>query len=224
MRRFWTQAWQVAKRDLLVEGRAGEGLTIVLPFGAVALLVVPLATNGRAALLAELAAPVYWLVALLFGMQITLRQTAVETPTQRRLLTLLGLDPVARFAGRSLSATLLLVVVLVVLAPLVLLFYTPAPVEGLAAMLPVLVLFAGGLAMLGTLAGDITAGLRTRTSLAPLLVAPLAVPLLMGAAQALDSLAQGDSILPWVLLLVVADLALAVAGVVTARTLEEAAT
>jgi heme exporter protein B len=91
-------------------------------------------------------------------------------------------------------------------------------------MAPVLVLYAVGLAMLSTLAGDVTAGLATRTSLAPLLVVPVSVPLLMGAAQALESLARGRTTLPWVLMLVVTDLALAVTGVMTARSLEESNT
>lgn len=224
MSRFWRQAIQVALRDLLIEGRAGEGVSIVLPFGALAVFVVPLATSGSPSLLADLAAPVYWLVSLLFGMQVALRQTAAETLPQRRLLILLGLDPVARFAGRSLSATGMLVGLQVVLVPLVVLFYQPAAVEGLARMIPAVLLYAGGLAMLGTLAGDLTAGLRTRSTLAPMLAAPLAVPLVIGASQSLNSLAQGEGILPWTALLVATDLALAVLGVVTARPLEETAT
>ncbi len=224
MSRFWRQALGVAKRDLLVEGRAGEGIGIVLPFGALAIFVVPLATSGSASLLADLAAPVYWLVTLLFGMQLALRQTATETVPQRRLLVLLGLDPVARFVGRTLSASLLLLGLQLVLIPLVILFYEPEPVPAPVRVLPALVLYAVGLAMLGTLAGDLTVGLRTRTALAPMLAAPLAVPLVMGASQSLISVSQGDGILTWTLLLVATDLALAVAGVVTARPLEETAT
>ncbi len=224
MSRFWRQAFQVAWRDLLIEGRAGEGISIVLPFGALAVFVVPLATGGSPSLLADLAAPVYWLVSLLFGMQIALRQTAAESLPQRRLLALLGLDPVARFVGRSLSATAMLVGLQVVLVPLVILFYEPAAVPGLARMIPAILLYSAGLAMLGTLAGDITAGLRTRSTLAPMLAAPLAVPLVMGASQSLVSMSRGDGILTWTLLLAATDLALAVSGVVTARPLEETAT
>lgn len=221
--RFWAQARAVARRDLTVEGRAGEAITVVLPFAAVAVFVVPLATDASAPLLRDLAGPVYWLVALLFGMQVTLRQTAVESPAQRGMLALLGLDPAARFAGRAAASSALLTLVLVVLAPLMALFYDPdLPPAGPFAL--VALLLAAGLAMLGTLAGDVTAGLRTRTSLAPLLMAPLAVPLLMGASQALESVSQGGGTIPWALVLVIADLALAVTGVVTARALEEATT
>ncbi|MFO7547967.1 MAG: heme exporter protein CcmB [Acidimicrobiia bacterium] len=223
MSRFWRQAWAVARRDLLVEGRAGEALSVVLPFAAVAVFVVPLATDATASLLERLAGPVYWLVALLFGMQVAIRQTVVESLAQRRMLALLGLDPAARFAGRSLASGGLLYVVLLALAPLVALFYDPELPPPLL-FAGVLALLAAGLAMLGTLAGDITTGLRTRSTLAPLLVAPLAVPLLMGAAQALEPVSRAGGSIPWILVLVIADLALAVTGVLTARPLEEATT
>ncbi len=55
-------------------------------------------------------------------------------------------------------------------------------------------------------------------------MAPLALPLLIGAAQATDSLLRSGGILPWLLMLVLADLLLAIVGVLTARPLEEAAT
>jgi len=221
LKRFWGQAGAIARRDLLIEGRAGEVLSVVIPFAAVAVFVVPLATDTLERRLADLAAPVYWLVALLFGMQVSLRQTAVENQTQRRILALTGADPAARFVGRSAAAALLTLAVLTVTAPLVILFYQP-PVEGLATMIPIVGLFAAGLAMLSTLAGDVTVGLRTRSALAPLLVAPLSVPLIIGASQALESLAHGRGTLTWTLLLIVTDLSLAVTGVLTARHLEEA--
>jgi heme exporter protein B len=83
-------------------------------------------------------------------------------------------------------------------------------------------LTAVGLTELGTLAGEVTAGLRSRTALASLIVAPLAIPLVIGGSQTLESLTRDTSILPWLLLLVATDLSLAVAGVALARPLEEA--
>jgi heme exporter protein B len=221
---FWRQTRAIARRDLVVEGRSRETVAVVLPFAAAAVFVVPFATDALAVRLATLAFPVYWLVALLFGMQVALRQTASETLEQRRQLAMLGVDPVARFAGRVASGSVLILAVLVVTAPLVFLFYGPNPIPRLWLMAPVLILFGIGLAMLSTLAGDVTTGLATRTSLAPLLVVPVSVPLLLGASQTLESLARGGTTLPWILLLVVTDLALAVTGVLTARSLEEANT
>jgi len=79
-----------------------------------------------------------------------------------------------------------------------------------------------GLTELGTLAGEVTTGLSNRTVLASFIVAPLALPLIIGASQSVAALGRDTSILPWILLLIASDLALAVAGVALAQPLEEA--
>ena len=217
---FWTQAFAIARRDLMIESRGGEVFGVVLPFAAVAVFVVPLATDALATRLDQLAFPVFWLV----GMQVALRQTGTETLIQRRTLALLGIDPAARFAGRSLAAGLLTTVVMVVIAPLVVLFYDPRDIPALGPSLLAVVGFSVGLSMLSTLAGDVTVGLRTRSSLAPLIVAPISVPLLIGASQVLESLILDRSTMAPALLLTVTVLSLAVTGVLTAPALEDATT
>ena len=223
---FLRQVMVIARRDLRVEGRAGEVTAVVLPFAAVAVFVVPLATGDPGVpsetLLRDLAAPVFWLVGLLFGMQVSLRQTGSETRTQRRHLALLGVDPFARFLGRAGAAAGLTWLLLLVTGPLVILFYNPEPVGRLWLMIPVLLMFSAGLAMLGTLIGDVTVGLRARSALAPLIVAPLSVPLLVGVSQTLESLARGRSTLTGLLLLVISDLVLVATAALASKPLEDA--
>lgn len=222
MIRFWTHALAISRRDLRVEGRSGEVLSVVLPFAAVAVFVVPLAVDTLVVDLGSIGFPVYWLVALLFGMQVSLRQTGTETQTQRRHLALAGVDPLARFTGRALAAGALIGTVTMFTFPLVVLFYDPEPRPSLLPSAGVILLFAAGLSVLSTLAGDVTVGLRTRSALAPLIVAPLAVPLIVGGARALDSLAHGESTLTWVGLIVIVDLALMASAVLAARPMEDA--
>ena len=221
---FWTQPFAIARRDLMIESRGGEVFGVVLPFAAVAVFVVPLATDALATRLEQLAFPVFWLVGLLFGMQVALRQTGTETLVQRRTLALLGVDPAARFAGRSLAAALLTTGVMVVIAPLVVLFYDPDVIPDIGPSFLAVLGFSLGLSMLSTLAGDVTVGLRTRSSLAPLIVAPISVPLLIGASQTLESLILDRSTMAPALLLTVTVLSLAVTGVLTAPALEDATT
>lgn len=221
---FWRQVVAIAGRDLRIEGRSRETIGIVVPFAAAAVFVVPFATDALSTRLATIAAPVFWLVGLLFGLQVAMRQSGTETITQRRRLALLGIDPAARFLGRALAASALVGAILVVTVPMVLVFYDPDPVPAPWVMVGTLILFAVGLSLLSTLAGDVTQGLAGRTALAPFLVVPVSVPLLMGAAQTLESLTRGRTTLTWTLLLVVTDLVLAAVGVGTARALEEANT
>lgn len=219
---FWRQAVEFARRDLVSERRAGEVATIVVPFGAVALMSLPLALGIETATIRRVGPAMFWVVTLLFAMHIALRQSAADTHTQRRILALAGVDPLARLTGRSGSSAVLILALMAVMFPLMVLFYGPdlPPRWGLATIPAAL---AGiGLAQIGTLSAEVTSGLRSRSTLAPLLVAPLAIPLLVGGSQAMESLGRDGGILPWVLLVSATDLALAVTAALIARPLEEA--
>jgi len=220
---FWDQALEIARIDLRVERRLGDVMRIVLPFAVVALLVFPLAMTIDLATVSQIGPAVFWALGILFGMQVALRQAADDRPERRDLYALLGVDPAARFVGRSLSGSVLMLGFLLALLLAMIALYSPRLPDGwLGPGLYAMLLTGVGLTELGTLAGEVTAGLRNRTALASLIVAPLAIPLVIGGSQTLESLARDASILPWLLLLVATDLALAVAGVALARPLEEA--
>lgn len=220
---FWSQAIEIARIDLRVERRLGDTLQIVLPFAVVALLVFPLALGIQLTVIAQIGPAVFWSLGILFGMQVALRTSADDSIERRDLHALLGVDPAARFVGRTLSGGVLMLAFLIVLfAAMVLLYGPDLPSGSWPAMLAASLLFSIGLTELGTLAGEVTAGVRNRTSLASLIVAPLAIPLVIGASQTLEALDRDAGILPWILLMLTTDLALAVAGVGLARPLEEA--
>ncbi|MGH3650634.1 MAG: heme exporter protein CcmB, partial [Acidimicrobiia bacterium] len=144
-------------------------------------------------------------------------------PERRDLQALLGVDPVARFTGRVLSGgTLMIGFLLTLLLAMALLFDPDVPPRAWPVLVTASLLVAIGLTALGTLAGEVTTGLSNRTTLASLIVAPLALPLIIGASQSVGAVERDTGILPWVLLLIASDLALAVAGVALARPLEEA--
>jgi heme exporter protein B len=220
---FWDQALEIARIDLRVERRVGDVLRIILPFAVVALLVFPLALGIDLAAITLIGPAVFWAIGVLFGMQVALRQAADDRPERRDLYALLGVDPAARFVGRSLSGSLLMLGFMFALLVATFLLYSPRLPAGWPVPAVVAVLLTSiGLTELGTLAGEVTAGLRNRTALASLIVAPLAIPLVLGGSQTLESVARDTGILPWLLLLVATDLALAVAGVGLARPIEEA--
>jgi heme exporter protein B len=217
-----THAWEIARHDLLVERRAKETLTVVVPFGLAALIALPMAIGLDLPLISRIGPAAYWSTSLLFGMQIAWRNTVADTGPNRDLITLLGVSPVSRFWGRTMASTVLLVAFMLVLGVAALLVFSPQ--LPLTVWLPVIiVLFATGLATIATLAADITTGLSGRSPLASVLVVPLALPLLVGAAQAAESLSRGSSILPWLLMLAAVEIVLAVAGTLAAKPLEDAA-
>jgi heme exporter protein B len=218
---FWRQAGEIARKDLMIEGRAGEALYITIPFGAVALMLIPLAIGTDKPLLATVGPGLFLAVALLFGMLVAFRQTATDTPPQRELLALLGTDPAAKFVGRAATSMLLMLAFQIVLVPVTVLLYNPGRMDRWPWLLVVIVLLASGLSLVGTLAGSVTVGLKTRSTLTPLLVAPLSMPMLLAASQVVEALRNGSSILVWILLLMTMDIAMAAIGVSTANPLEE---
>jgi len=219
---FLHQALTIAQRDLLRERRTGEVLWVTLPFGAIALLLVPLGIGTDAPTLQRIGPGMFWVIVMLFGVLISIRQANAETAAQRDLVALIGLDPAAIFAGRAFASFLLLTVFEVVLGVVTIVLYNVAP-QTWSVLPVVLILAASGLSLLGTLAASIVSTGQSGTALVPLLVAPLSVPLLLGATQTLEAIRLGSSSLSWMLMMTIVVLLLAVTGVLSARPLQEIA-
>lgn len=214
------QCAELARKDLRLELRAGEALLVTAPFGAVGLLFVPMAVGSDVPLLRQVGPGLYWVVVLLFGLLVTLRQSAVDGPAQLAMLRLCGVHPAVRLAGRALANTVLLLAFEALLAPVVVMLYDP-DLTGWPWLLLVLPLVAAGLAVLGALANALAEGLAGRTALGPLLVVPVSLPLLLGATQVLEGARYGHAPWSWLLLMLTVDLALAVALGMVARHVEE---
>ena len=217
---FWHQVAAVVERDLLRERRRGDVLWVTIPFGAIALLLVPLAVGTDAALLRQIGPGMYWVIVMLFGVLVAVGKASSETLPQQDASSLAGLDPAAGFVGRTASAAVLLLAFELVVGVIAVGLYN-ITVIGIPWLIVTLLIAAAGLALLGTLAGSIVNSTSAGTALVPLLVAPLSVPLLLGATQAYDGLRFGHSILSWVLLMVAVVLIVAMIGVLTARPLQE---
>lgn len=219
---FRTQALEIARVDLLVERRLGDTVRVVLPFAVMSLFVFPFALGPNLAALRSVGLAVFFAVAVLFGMQVALRQSANDTAVRRDLYAQLGLDPAAKFVGRCLSGSVLMAGFLSVLFVVMAFIYNPNLTSGVAGYIGILV-FGVGITALATLAGELTSGVRNRTALAPLLVAPLSAPLIIAASQLWISEQRWGVILAWMLVLIATVLGLFVIGVGISRTLEESA-
>ena len=214
------QALELTRKDLLLERRAGEALLVTAPFGGVALLLFPLAIGTDVPLLRSVGYGIYWVVVLLFGVLVSLRQSATDTPAQVALLRLTGVHPVVRLAGRAAANALLLLAFELTLLPVAVMIYDP-PLNSWPWLLAVLPLVAAGLAVLGTLAGALAQGLAGRTTLGPLLVVPLALPRLLSATQVAEAVSYGQEPWSWLALLRLVDVVAALAVALFARSLEE---
>ncbi len=217
---FWHQVHAVIDRDLLRERRQGDMLWVTIPFGAIALLLIPLAIGTDAVLLREIGPGMYWVIVMLFGVLVAVSRASRETLPQQDASALLGLDPAAGFVGRTISSAIFLLIFEAVVGVVAVGLYDIS-IIGVGWLIATLLIVAIGLALLGTLTASIVNSSSAGTALVPLLVAPLSVPLLLGATQTYDGLQGGYSILSWVLLMVAVVLVVSIIGVLTARPLQE---
>lgn len=211
----------IARKSLVLERRAGEALLVVAPFGAIALLIIPIAVGTDVPLLRQVGPGMYWVVMLLFGVFVILRQSSLQTPAQAQMLVLAGVPEPVRLLGSAMATTVLLLGFGAVLAPVAVTLYDPV-LSGWPWFFAVLPAVAIGLALLGVIAEALVRWLDVRGTLGPLLIVPLALPLLLGATQSLEAAAFGYSPIPWLLLMVTVDLILFLSVLFTGYLLEDA--
>ena len=218
--RFWPQAFAIVRRDLDREKRSGEVAWVTIPFGAIALLLVPLAVGINQDVLSRIGTGMLFVVVMLFGVLTAVRRTNIETPAQRDAIALLGIDPVAEFVGKTMATAVLLLAFEIVMGAVTVALYG-LDLAGWEWMLIVMPLTAIGLAELGTISGAIASSVNAGPALVPLLVTPLAIPLLLGATQTVESMNGDGGNLSWLVLMAIVVLILAIVGVLTARPLQE---
>ncbi|MGH9168387.1 MAG: heme exporter protein CcmB [Acidimicrobiia bacterium] len=177
------QAWAVTLKDLRIEVRGREVLNSIVPFAGTLLVVFGLAFGpGRAAL--QVAAPALLWLAVLFAGVLALGRS-FEAETEDGALEGLVLAPAERsaiFAGKVLAVSVQLAVLeaLTFLGTAFLFDLTPR--DGLV-VVAALLLGTLGLAGIGTLFGALASRAQARQALFPLLLLPLAAPVLLAGVR-----------------------------------------
>jgi heme exporter protein B len=207
----------IVDKDIAAELHTKEMVSAMLVFSALALLIFSFALDLRGEM-AEAAAPgVLWATVAFAGTLGLSRSLAREQ--QGGCLDGLLLAPVDRsaiFFGKAVGNLLFMAVVEVVLLPLfAALFDVPLVRPG---VLLVLVLGTLGYAAVGTLLATIAVNTRAREVMLPVLLLPLAVPVLIGAVQATGGLVDGATLREvggWIQILVVYDLVIVAVSLLT---------
>jgi heme exporter protein B len=181
---MWHDAVLVAGKDLRIEARSRVGLWQVVPFAVLVLVLLAFAIGPDQASLRRAAPGIFW-VALLFSTVLAIqRSVAVESGEGTRDgLRLSGIDPAGIFLGKAAAIALQLLVLQVVLwAGVTFLFDVRVHDVWLAVVASLLATV--GLACAGVLYGALSAGLRVRDTLLPLLVLPVLAPILLAGSKA----------------------------------------
>ena len=216
---FARRALIIAWKDLLVERRSKETLNALLFFSLLLLFVFQLALGPDRERLASVLPGLLWIGFILSGLLALGRTFLIEREHDcwEGLLLAPG-DKSAIYLGKLAGNLVVMVAVEALVLALFVLFFN----IDIGAALPGLALVIGlgtvGLAAVGTLFAAMTAHLRARELLFPVLFLPMEVPVLLGTVQATEALFLGDplsAVSHWLKLLLAADLIYLTAGIVT---------
>ncbi len=179
-------AWLVMGKDLRVERRSKVGIAQVLPFAVLVLMLFAFALDPDRGVLERATPGLFW-VAVLFSSVLTLQRSfAVEAEDGViDALRLSGLAPAGIFLGKVAALTVQLLALEVVLALGVAVFYG-ATFHRIGLLVSVAVLTTLGIAGSGAVYGILSARLRSRDTLMPLLMLPLLAPVLISATRAFE--------------------------------------
>jgi len=213
------RAWIVVWKDVLSERRSKESLNALVFFALLLLFVFQFALGPERAKVETALPGLLWLGFVLAGLLAFGRTFLVERENDCwEGLVLAPGDKSAIYLGKLVGNVLLMAVVEAVLVLLFALFFNLDFTGALPGLALVLALGTLGLAAVGTLFGAITAQLRARELLFPVLLLPAAVPVLLASVSATQTVLLGEPLADaaaWLQLLAAADLVYLVIGVLT---------
>jgi len=180
---MWRDAALVAGKDLRIEARSRVALTQVAPFGVVALALFAFALGPDRTTMAKGAPGLFWVAVLFCTVLAVQRSVSVESADGARDgLRLTGIDPAGLFLGKAAAVGAQLIALEAVLTLGVVLLYG-ARIQVPWMIVVSCVLGTLGLAVTGTLYGALSAGLRVRETLLPLLLLPIVAPVLLAGTR-----------------------------------------
>jgi heme exporter protein B len=222
---MWRDAVLVAGKDLRIEARSRVALWQVVPFAVLVLVLVSFAIGPNESDLRHAAPGIFWIAVLFSTVLAIQRSVAVESGEGTRDgLRLSGIDPAGIFLGKAAAVGFQLLLLQIVLwAGVTFLFDVRVHTIWLAVSASLL--STVGLACAGVLYGALSAGLRVRDTLLPLLVLPVLAPVLLAGSKAWQAAlsTQAGTGAQWLRLLIPFAVIYLVIGVVLYGPLQEAA-
>lgn len=203
-------------KDLRIELRTKETLAALLLLGLLTLVVLSFAFDPTSPLREAAAPGVLW-VAVTFSGTLGMNRSLLLEREQDCLQGLL-LAPVDRgsiYLAKTIANFLFMTAVQLVLVPLFVFFFNLPFLLTVSRVAPVLLLGLLGFAAVGTMFAAISLRTRAREVMLPLLMLPLAAPLLIAGIQATSTLMAGEpfgAVSHWLNLLAAFDAVFLVVG------------
>jgi len=213
------RAWIILWKDLVTERRRKETLNALLFFSVLLLFLFQFALGADRERLQGALPGLLWLGFILAGLLALGRSFLIELENDcwEGLLLSAG-DKSAIYVGKLAGNVITMAAVEAILLGMFGIFFNLDVWQALPGLALVAALGTVGLAALGTLFAAITAQVRARELLFPVLLLPLVVPLLLGAVKSTETVLLGEplgSVMHWLKLLAAADVVYLVIGVLT---------
>jgi len=213
------RAFIVLWKDVVTERRSKATLNALLFFSLLLLFVFQFTLGTDREHFVTALPGLLWLGFVLSGLLALGRTFLVERENDcwDGLLLAPG-DKSAIYLGKVAANLVLMLVVEAILLALFAFFFNVDIGRALPALALVLPLGTLGFAAVGTLFAAMTAQVRAREVLFPVLLLPVEVPVLLGAIKATEAALLGEplsAVAPWLQLLVAADVVYLVAGLLT---------
>lgn len=213
------RAWVVLWKDFVTERRSKENLNALFFFACLLLFVLQFTLGeDRERLLAALPGLLWlgFILSALVGLgRVFLAER--ENDCWEGLLLAPG-DKSAIYVGKVAGNLVLMLLVEAVLIGLFGVFFNLDLGRHLPGLAIVLVLGTVGFAAVGTLFAAMTAHVRARELLFPVLLLPVQMPVLLGAVKATEAVLLGEplgAVAPWIKLLLAADVIYLTVGILT---------
>jgi heme exporter protein B len=226
MKEFLAAVWAVVWKDLRIEGRPRQTISIMVMFSLATLIMfnfaLGMAINVNLSAADDVAPALLWAIVLLAAVLGLNRSLALDRENQ--VFDALLIAPISRtalYAGKVISITLFTLLLDAILIILFTVFFNQP--YYLPVVILVLVLGTIGYIAAGVLITSMTIQSRTREVLLPVLLLPVSLPLVLPAAMAtatyIASAMRGEA--SWalvqspVLLIIAYDLLMLAAGFLT---------
>ena len=219
MSAYLRRAWIVVWKDVLTERRSKESLNALLFFSVLLLFIFQFALGPERSRVETALPGLLWLGFILAGVLGLGRTFLVERENDCwEGLVLTPGDKSAIYLGKLAGNVLVMAIVEAALLVLFTVFFSLDLTGALPRLAVVLALGTLGLAAVGTLFAAITAQVRARELLFPVLLLPAQVPVLLGAVSATEIVLAGQPLAEaaqWLKLLAAADVVYLVVGLLT---------
>ena len=178
--------WLICRKDLQIEMRSRVVLLQIVPFAVLIMILFAFAFDADRPSLRDYASGLYWVTVLLVSILFILRSFGFEVENGATdNLRLSPVKPAFIFFGKALALFIGLALLQIIMGIFAVLLYD-ITIENYPLLIIAGVLGGAGLASAATLYGILSASLKSRETILPLLLLPVLLPVFLGAIRSFD--------------------------------------